>query len=115
MSEENIICQAQHRVGDIAFAMERGDLSVVKYLLSRDGRVAYTDIVPEDDLTSWLKRAEMHEAIHGMASFLVASHRFNIELRPILNRQAAGDLLSADDLPSSRWSMHRGWHNPQIQ
>ena len=102
--------RAVQRKGDIRFAMERGDLGVVRYLLERDGRATYAEAVPDKSLTEWIEKAEAHEEVFGEDSFLVADHRFNVELLPFIDRQAAGERLSRRDMPGAYWSMERGWH-----
>ena len=92
------------------FAMERGSLSVVRYLVHRDGMAFCSSLLPYGELDAWLEKAGAYEAVHGDGSFLVAGHRFNAELLPCLDRQAAGEHVAVRDLPAPFWSMELGWH-----
>ncbi|MBC9207097.1 hypothetical protein IBL26_09655 [Roseomonas aerophila] len=96
---------------DLEFTMQRGDLLVVRYLADRHGMAECERLFPDGTLSAWLARAEAHEAEHGEGAFLDPSHRFNRELLPILDRQAAGEHMTPKDLPAPRWNMDRGWHH----
>lgn len=100
----------EERRDSLTFAMERGDLLVVRYLIRRHGGGTCARLLPQGHLDAWLAEAEAHEAANGPGSFLEAEHRFNAELLPYLDRQADGEVLTPADLPAPRWCMDRGWH-----
>lgn len=101
---------AEQTCDSLEFAVARGDLLLVRYLVDRHGSGACERVLPAGALRSWLAAAEAHEAAYGGRSFLKSDHRFNRELLPILDRQTAGERITVEDLPAPLWTLERGWH-----
>lgn len=102
---------SEQRRQSLVFSMERGSLRTVRYRIKRDGLALWASLLPKGQLAAWIAEAEAHEAVHGVGSFLVKDHRFNVELLPWILQRANEASRLTHDCPASRWSMELGWHD----